>query len=155
MNQNESGWIRGLRIFAWINLAAGIIGGATAAWQVGVMFGVPATTRWDSFRQASVHVPAQPHWGFFIITLIITFMATFIVTAVIMIFLNMARDIAITAVNSTNATSEMARINNMFVASNVTTSTIQCKRCNAAFDDNHKYCPCCSFEKCAEIDILD
>ena len=40
MHYDESNWVKGLRIIAWINLISGVIGGFVLAREVGEMFAV-------------------------------------------------------------------------------------------------------------------
>jgi len=86
MYQSESNWVTGLRLIAWTNFITGIIGAFIMAWQFAQMFGDPGG--WGQ--------EPQPSWGIFFITLIGMFIATFIITAIIMVFLDMARDISVT-----------------------------------------------------------
>jgi hypothetical protein len=77
----QSIWIQLLRVTAWINLFIGIIIGITSAYQVGRMF--------SDFETGF-------NFMFFIIVLLVSIFATLITTAVIMVFLDIARDISIT-----------------------------------------------------------
>jgi|GEM_PF-4813558 len=92
MHREDSIWITGLRIAAWVNFVSGIIGGFITAREVGLFFG--EVVRWDE--------PARMHFGFFLITFIVILVLTFITTAVIMVFLDMARNIAVTADNTSD-----------------------------------------------------
>jgi len=133
MYHDESGWIKGLRIIAWINFITGIIGAFVTAWQLAQMFGDPL------------------RWGIFFTALIGMFIATFIITAGIMVFLDMASDISATKrisyhmfnvlkQNGCDVPSEIAE------DINITTETSESK-------DGFYLCPHCGNE--VEVEVRD
>ena len=100
MYVEESIWSKGLRIAAWINFGVGIGVGFATARNVGLAFGEPA--RWGE--------PAQMSIFMFLVTFIASVILTFLVTAVIMLFLDMARDISITNYHSSVTSQNIAEI---------------------------------------------
>ena len=84
MSGHESKWVAGMRIFAWIFLVAGIIGGIYSAVQLGRTFG---EFNWQTGE-------IQMNFGVFFITFLLSATVTFLITAAIMIFLDMASDVS-------------------------------------------------------------
>jgi len=95
VEREESGWVTSLRILAWINLILGVIGGFVIANQLGTM-----TAGWGK----------NTNWGIFFITLIAICLFTFLTSAVIMVFLDMARDISTTKLYTASTQNDIVEI---------------------------------------------
>jgi ribosomal protein L37E len=130
----ETGWVKGLRVVAWINLISGIISAFVTANQLSTMF-----VDWGQDR----------NWGIFFITLIAVCILTFITTAVIMVLLDMATDISITKQINFDMLKTLQKGD---VTSSDTTSgsvktakSIVCSSCNKTYDTSYNSCPHCGY----------
>ena len=98
LSKDESVWVAGMRIAAWINLISGVIGGFVTAGQVGSM----AADRGQDMD-----------WVMFFIVLIAVLILTFLTTAVIMVFLDIARDVSATKRHAADTQRDIAEIKNL------------------------------------------
>jgi hypothetical protein len=122
---DETIWAKRLRVLAWIICAGGVIGGIRIAWT-----SAKAINTWGG--QSSFA------FGTFMVILIITLVGTFLLMAVIMVFLDIATDIAIT--KETNF-----EILKTLQQNTDGTKHIKCNSCNQIYDTSFNSCPHCGY----------
>lgn len=104
MMMQDNDWIGILRLCAKVYLVVGLISGLVTAYQLGDMFGTINRQTGDSSINGLV----------FVVVLVTSALVTLVVVAVIMVILDMATNISITAKNSITSTSDIAELKKAF-----------------------------------------
>ena len=124
----ETTWVKGLRVLAWIIAVVGVIGGFSTAWSA-----ARTVTPWETEFSFST----------FLLILVVSLVGTFLLTASIMVLLDIAADISITR----QINYDMLRVlqQNKVASSAGTAKSIECSSCNRTYDTSYNSCPHCGY----------
>jgi len=129
MYENDSTWMKGLQFFAGINFVTGIVGGGVFARQIGLLFGE---------ARGQMNIP----W--FLIVLTASIISTFLVSAVIFVYVDIARQARIAAAN----TIELVQKNNSKQNSDAAASSPwKCRSCEGHNPPGAGVCTKCGRSK--------
>ncbi|MCL2171097.1 MAG: hypothetical protein FWB71_02995 [Defluviitaleaceae bacterium] len=124
----ESGWIKIITAAAIVMLIAGILGAFVAAFQI-----------WRSLES----------FGLALVVLVVMLPTTAIIPAFIMVFVDMATDVAAIKISLTRGNPAGANpgyISSGAASENKTQSGDQCNDCKRKFKSIYKKCPSCGSE---------